>query len=122
MFKEYNMETRDESAGGSSSDPTSYPSDKGNPRAGRAWRPKEYRRRSIVKTISWRTIGSLDTMLIAFVVFWITGPDSPGAVARSATLVGLFEVPNKLLLYYFHERVWSRIKWGQAPLPPEYEI
>lgn len=79
-------------------------------------------RRSIVKTISWRTIGSLDTMLISFLVFTFYAPTNPLEIGKAAGLVGMLEVPNKLLLYYLHERVWSRIKWGTEPQVLDYEI
>jgi uncharacterized membrane protein len=83
---------------------------------------KELRKRSIAKTISWRTVGSLDTMLISFVVFAIFHVHGTLDVAKAASLVGLCEVPNKLLLYYLHERVWSRIKWGRRVEEPDYLI
>lgn len=86
------------------------------------YRNPESHRRSIVKTISWRTIGSLDTMLISFLVFALYKPTNPSEVAKAAGMVGLLEVPNKLLLYYLHERFWARIKWGTIPSQPDYEI
>lgn len=54
--------------------------------------------RSLLKAISWRVMGSLDTFFIGFV---ITGhPGAAGAIAS-------FEVFTKTLLYYAHERAWS---------------
>ncbi len=82
----------------------------------------EQRRRSIAKTISWRTIGSLDTMMVSFLVYWIMRPHVASEIARSASFVGLFEVPNKLLLFYLHERIWGRIQWGLAAPEAEYQI
>ncbi len=61
-------------------------------------------------------------MLISFLVFYFYTPTNPIEVGKAASLVGLLEVPNKLLLYYFHERVWSRINWGTEPARPDYEI
>ncbi|RYM35813.1 DUF2061 domain-containing protein [Brumimicrobium glaciale] len=59
--------------------------------------------RSIVKAISWRTLGTLDTVLISW---FISGNLS---IAFS---IGTFELLTKTLLYYFHERLWNGIKWG----------
>jgi uncharacterized membrane protein len=56
--------------------------------------------RSIVKGISWRILGSLDTTLIAY---FVTGEIS------KAFEIGFTEVFTKLILYYFHERFWLRI-------------
>lgn len=55
---------------------------------------------SLIKTISWRVIGTLDTMLISYL---LTGELS---VAMS---IGGIEVVTKMILYYFHERAWIKI-------------
>lgn len=60
--------------------------------------------RSLAKTVSWRLIGSIDTMVITYAV---TGN------WRFGLAVGGFEVMSKMILYYVHERVWQRIKWGK---------
>lgn len=60
--------------------------------------------RSLVKGISWRAIGTLDTMLIAYL---ITG------VPLNAVAIGGFELFTKVALFYFHERVWGKIWWGR---------
>lgn len=60
--------------------------------------------RHIAKAISWRVIGTLDTMLIGWLV---TGSVELGA------LIGGIEVATKTFLYYTHERVWyNYIKLG----------
>ncbi len=71
------------------------------------------KKRSIVKAISWRTLGTVDTMLISFIV---TG--SPLA----AISIGGFELITKTLLYYFHERAWNKIDFGRQKLQLEYQI
>ncbi|AFL69654.1 DUF2061 domain-containing protein [Sulfurospirillum barnesii] len=73
----------------------------------------EHKKRSIVKAISWRTLGTLDTMLISFIV---TG--SPLA----AVSIGAFELITKTALYYFHERAWNKIDFGREKEQPEYQI
>jgi uncharacterized membrane protein len=56
--------------------------------------------KSILKSVSWRIVGTLDTMIISFI---ITGRIS---VALS---IGSVEVITKTVLYYFHERLWAHI-------------
>lgn len=58
--------------------------------------------RSIVKAISWRVIGTIDTMIISW---FITGELS------MALSIGSIEVITKMVLYYGHERIWNLIKW-----------
>ncbi len=60
--------------------------------------------RSIVKTISWRTVGTMDTMLISYVV---TGN------FIMAVSIGSIEVITKMVLYYFHERAWNASSFGR---------
>ena len=61
-------------------------------------------KRHILKTISWRVIGTLDTMVLSW---FITGSWKIGLT------IGGVEVITKLILYYFHERVWYRFsKYG----------
>ena len=60
------------------------------------------RSRSLVKSISWRILGTLDTIIISWI---LTGTLS---VALS---IGSIEVFSKFILYYGHERIWTNIKW-----------
>lgn len=63
-----------------------------------------YQSRHLLKTLTWRIIGTIDTMLIAWLV---TGSISIGAA------IGGIEIITKMLLYYTHERVWYKyIKFG----------
>lgn len=64
----------------------------------------ENRKRSIVKAISWRALGTIDTMIISWL---ITGK------LVLAVSIGATELITKTLLYYVHERVWNRIKFGR---------
>jgi uncharacterized membrane protein len=65
---------------------------------------KEQIKRSIVKTLSWRFIGTIDTICISWL---ITG------TLTLAFSIGMVELISKILLYYFHERTWNHIKWGK---------
>lgn len=67
-------------------------------------RASEQPKRSIAKSISWRAIGTLDTILIAWI---ITGTLS------LAFSIGLVELVTKMVLYFLHERLWNTIKWGR---------
>ncbi|NQV77296.1 MAG: DUF2061 domain-containing protein [Lutibacter sp.] len=60
--------------------------------------------RSIVKAMSWRLVGTIDTILISWI---ITGQ------IKTALSIGMIEVVTKMLLYFFHERVWNLVKWGK---------
>lgn len=59
--------------------------------------------RHIVKTISWRVIGTLDTIILA----WIISGDPVIGLK-----VGAVEVVTKMLLYFFHEKAWYRSNYG----------
>jgi uncharacterized membrane protein len=70
--------------------------------------------RSILKAISWRTLGTLDTIIVSF---FITGS------LKMAASIGAVELVTKMLLYYFHERAWNKISLGKVALKePEYQI
>ncbi len=60
--------------------------------------------RSIAKSISWRLIGTLDTILISWVITGKVG---------LALSIGAVELFTKMLLYFFHERIWNQIGWGK---------
>lgn len=60
--------------------------------------------RSIAKAFSWRVIGTLDTLLISYL---LTGKISLAASIASIDFV------TKMVLYFFHERIWNLIKWGK---------
>jgi uncharacterized membrane protein len=57
------------------------------------------KKRHILKTISWRIIGTLDTMILSWI---ITGNWKIGVA------IGGVEVVTKMILYYLHERAWYK--------------
>lgn len=63
----------------------------------------ESRKRHIAKTFTWRLIGTMDTMLLA----WIISGDP-----MIGLKIGFTEVITKMLLYYLHERAWYRVNYG----------
>jgi uncharacterized membrane protein len=56
--------------------------------------------KSALKAITWRIVGTIDTMIISYL---ITGK------ATVALSIGSIEVFTKMILYYFHERIWAHI-------------
>ena len=61
--------------------------------------------RSLLKAVSWRATGSLDTTLLAFL---FTGN------LKVSAAIGVTEIGTKIALYYGHERIWARIPFGKA--------
>lgn len=74
------------------------------------FRGHETHSRSFLKAASWRAVGSIDT----FVLSWFFTSD-----AKAAGAIALTEVVTKIGLYYFHERIWSSIRWGAARTPDD---
>jgi uncharacterized membrane protein len=56
--------------------------------------------KSFMKSVSWRIVGTIDTMIISY---FITGR------ITLAVSIGSVEVLTKTVLYYFHERLWAHI-------------
>jgi uncharacterized membrane protein len=61
-------------------------------------------KRSVAKSVTWR----LWAIIILCGLGWIF----TGNIEQTASLTISFTV-IQFLLYYFHERIWERIKWGQ---------
>lgn len=59
--------------------------------------------RSVVKTITWRILGTIDTIIISWVIV---------GNFRFAVSIGGVELFTKMFLYYFHERLWTRSSFG----------
>jgi len=69
--------------------------------------------RSIKKAISWRLTGTIDTIILSFLVLTFSGDgDIKIPPIYTASAIGLLELFTKMILYYFHERVWLKVKWG----------
>ncbi|MFI2744596.1 DUF2061 domain-containing protein [Zhouia sp. PK063] len=60
-------------------------------------------KRHLLKTVSWRIVGTLDTMMLAWL---ISGNPMLGFK------VGAVEIFTKMLLYFFHERIWYKVDYG----------
>ena len=70
-------------------------------------------RRSFMKAISWRITGTLDTMLVSYLV---TGK------LKLALSIGFIELFTKISLYYLHERAWNRLSFGLVKPREDYQI
>lgn len=60
-------------------------------------------KRHIIKTFSWRGIGTLDTVIFGWL---ITGNPMTGLK------IGGIETLTKMLLYFGHEKLWYKINYG----------
>lgn len=60
--------------------------------------------RSLVKTISWRITGSAATFIVAYLI--------SSNIAVSGT-IALVQLVVNTVLYYLHERIWNKIRWGK---------
>ena len=67
-------------------------------------RGAETHTRSVLRAVSWRTLGTLDTFAISW---FLTGKiEIAGSIAA-------LEVIIKIAWYYLHERAWSAIPRGR---------
>jgi uncharacterized membrane protein len=60
-------------------------------------------KRHIAKTITWRIVGTVDTMLLG----WLVSGD-----IKIGLSVGGLELITKMGLYYVHERIWYKSNFG----------
>ena len=66
-------------------------------------KPGINRSRHILKTLTWRAVGTIDTVLLG----WLVSGDP-----KVGMTIGSLEVFTKMILYYVHERTWYRIDFG----------
>jgi len=66
-------------------------------------KPEISRNRHLLKTFTWRAVGTLDTIALG----WLVSGD-----ATVGLTIGSLEVLTKMILYYAHERVWYKIDFG----------
>ena len=72
------------------------------------WSPNSHAR-SMLKAVSWRFVGGLDTFLLSLI---ITGN------AKYAVSIASLEALSKVGLYYLHERGWRQVAWGRLDATP----
>tara|TARA_B100001769_G_scaffold270751_1_gene262453 strand:- start:253 stop:477 length:225 start_codon:yes stop_codon:yes gene_type:complete len=66
-------------------------------------KPKLSYKRHIFKTLTWRIVGTVDTILLSW---FISGDPTIGLS------IGGVELITKMVLYYLHERVWYKVDFG----------
>lgn len=64
--------------------------------------------RSLVKAVSWRLTGSVDTLVISYLI--------TGKLKWALTISGV-ELFTKIGLYYVHERIWENLSFGRMKQP-----
>ncbi|PAM93544.1 hypothetical protein B4N84_17365, partial [Flavobacterium sp. IR1] len=60
-------------------------------------------KRHLAKTITWRIVGTIDTILLSWLI---------SGNPMTSLKVGFAEVITKMILYYLHERMWFKVKMG----------
>ena len=60
--------------------------------------------KSIAKSITWRIVGTIDTMVISYILT---------KKIEIALSIGSIEVFTKMILYFIHERIWNSVRWGR---------
>ena len=61
--------------------------------------------RSLIKAVSWRITGSIDTLIISFLIT---------RKLKWALSIMSVEFFTKVMLYYGHERVWEKLTFGRV--------
>ena len=65
--------------------------------------------RSIVKGISWRVVATTTTIIIVYIFF---------GRLDLAVAAGVIETILKVALYWLHEKIWQRVRWGKERIEP----
>lgn len=60
--------------------------------------------RSLAKTITWRITGTGATFVISYAIV--------GDISISSSIAAI-QLTFNTVLYFIHERVWGKIKWGR---------
>ena len=68
------------------------------------------KKRSFIKAISWRLIGSIDTFVLSLIIINFS---SENYTYDLAFYIATLEVITKTIIYYLHERLWNRINIGR---------
>jgi len=64
-------------------------------------------KRHVLKTFTWRFLGTIDTIIIS----WFISGD-----IKVGLSIGGIEVFSKMILYFIHERLWYRSKFGVSEI------
>lgn len=70
---------------------------------------KETNIRTIAKGFSWRFFATTTTVIIVYIFF---------GRLDLAIAAGLIETVSKVALYYVHEKLWQKVRWGRKKIEP----
>ncbi|MCK5703518.1 MAG: DUF2061 domain-containing protein [Cyclobacteriaceae bacterium] len=65
----------------------------------------------MVKTLLWRIIGIIWTWIGAYLIILFI-PEKYKGAAMIATLIVIYHHSTRMIMYYFYERIWTKIEWG----------
>ena len=83
-----------------------------------AIRPPEIKAwRAVAKAVSWRVVGTIDTLILSWVLITYLGPlfgmeQHGGEALETASYIAITEVATKMVFYFLHERFWNNLPWG----------
>lgn len=69
----------------------------------RVFREANSKVRHLLKTITWRFVGTMDTMFLGWLI---------SGSAEVGLSIGGLELFTKMILYYLHERMWYKSDFG----------
>ncbi len=70
---------------------------------------RETNLRYIAKGVSWRFVATTTTIVIVYIFF---------GRLDLAIVAGLIETILKIVLYWLHEKIWQRVRWGKERIEP----
>ena len=73
----------------------------------------ELKRRTITKSLLWRLIGIVWTWVGAYFILLLT-PQRFRSASLMATAIVVYHHSTRMIMYYFYERIWSKIRWGRV--------
>ncbi len=81
--------------------------------------PRIQAKRSIAKAFSWRFVGTIDTLILSYVLITYLGPlfgleKSGGEALQTASYIAITEIVTKSVFYFLHERFWVWLRWGTS--------
>jgi len=72
----------------------------------------EHPKRSLLKSLTWRVIAFLVTTIVVYIY---------SRDIKESLVIGISANAIKILLYYVHERIWNRVRFGKIKAP-DYQI
>ena len=69
------------------------------------------KKRSLIKAIIWRVIGSIDTFILSLIIINFS---SQNFTYDLAFYIATLELLTKTIFYYLHERLWNQLNIGRV--------